>query len=124
MEPNFTGPALTIGIEEELMVLDAERLALASASAAIIGDPPDEHVKPELHECVLEIATSPAPDTAAAGAELRALRRRVRDAAARHDLRVGASGTHPFSRWEDQRISASDHYRALVSDLRFVARQE
>jgi glutamate---cysteine ligase / carboxylate-amine ligase len=124
MELNFTGPGLTIGIEEELMVLDAERLALANASGVIIGERPDEHVKPELHESVLEISTSPAADTVAAGAELRELRRRVRDAAARHDLRVGSSGTHPFSRWEDQRISAGEHYRALVSDLRFVARQE
>ena len=33
MEPKFTGPSFTIGIEEELMILDSESLALANAIA-------------------------------------------------------------------------------------------
>ena len=124
MEPNFTGPSYTLGIEEELMVLDAETLELANEAGAILAESSREHVKAELHESTLEIATSPAPDTARAGEELRALRLRVREVAAGHGLRIGSSGTHPFSLWEDQRITAGEHYRALVRDLRFVARQE
>jgi glutamate---cysteine ligase / carboxylate-amine ligase len=124
MEPNFTGPCHTIGIEEELMILDAESLGLTSSIGAVLEDADDERIKPELHECVLEIATRPAPDTRAAGEELRELRHRVREVAGGRGLAIGASGTHPFSRWEDQRISAGEHYRALISDLRFVARQE
>jgi len=72
MEPKFTGPSFTIGIEEELMILDSETLALANAIEAVLEEyGEDEHVKPELLEPVLEIATSPHPDTAAAGRELR-----------------------------------------------------
>jgi carboxylate-amine ligase len=48
----------------------------------------------------------------------------VSETAARHDLCIGSAGTHPFAMWEDQRISAQDRYRDLVSSLRFVARQE
>ena len=75
-------------------------------------------------ESVLEIATSPQPDTAAAGSELRALRARVARPAAARGLTIGSAGTHPFAMWEDQRIVARARYRDLVSDLRFVARQE
>ena len=77
MEPKFTGPSFTIGIEEELMILDSETLALANAIEAVLEEHgEDEHVKPELLEPVLEIATAPHPDTRAAGEQLRALRTR------------------------------------------------
>ena len=81
-------------------------------------------IKPELHESVLEIATKPCQDTREAGAELRGLRRQVAEVAARRDLTIGSAGTHPFARWEDQRISARPRYRDLIESLRFVARQE
>ena len=67
MEPKFTGPSFTIGIEEELMILDAGTLGLANAIEAVLdeyGENPG-HVKPELLEPVLEIATDPHPDTRA-----------------------------------------------------------
>jgi carboxylate-amine ligase len=75
-------------------------------------------------ESVLEIATEPCPDTVRAGEQLRALRNQVIETAQSKGLAIGAAGTHPFARWEDQRIVARSRYRDLVSDLRFVARQE
>jgi carboxylate-amine ligase len=124
VDANFTGPNYTIGIEEELMILDAATLELVNAIEALLEGQADERVKPELMESVLEIATSPQPDAAAAGAELRALRTQVAEVAAATGLTIGAAGTHPFALWEDQRIVGRDRYRDLVSDLRFVARQE
>ena len=83
MEPKFTGPSFTIGIEEELMILDSETLALANAIEAVLEEHGEDelHVKPELLEPVLEIATSPHPNTRAAGEQLRALRASVSEAA-------------------------------------------
>src|SRR5215217_5575941 len=125
MEPKFTGPSYTIGIEEELMILDSESLALANAIEAVLEEcGNDDAVKPELLESVLEIATAPHPDTAAAGRELRALRRDVAEAAGRRGLLIGSAGTHPFALWEDQRVSSRTRYRELIAALRFVARQE
>jgi carboxylate-amine ligase len=125
MEPKFTGPNYTIGIEEELMILDAETLALANAIETVLEEyGGDGDVKPELHESVLEIATKPCRGVPEAGAQLRALRRDVTEAAGRHGLCIGSAGTHPFARWEDQRIVSHPRYRELVSALRFVARQE
>jgi carboxylate-amine ligase len=124
MEHHFTGPSYTIGIEEELMIVDGESFELVNAIESLLEDAPDGQFKPELMESVLEIATKPAANTAEAGVELRALRRQVNEAAARRGLTVGSAGTHPFALWEDQRIAARSRYRELVSALRFVARQE
>ena len=125
MEPKFTGPSFTIGIEEELMILDSESLSLTNAIETVLEEyGEDDSVKPELLESVLEIATTPHANARAAGQDLRALRRGVAEAAGRRGLLIGSAGTHPFAMWEDQRIVARPRYRDLVSALRFVARQE
>jgi glutamate---cysteine ligase / carboxylate-amine ligase len=125
MEPKFSGPSFTIGIEEELMILDAETLELANAIEAVLEEHGEgDDVKPELLESVLEIATTPQPDTRAAGRQLRELRRSVIEAAGRRELCIGSAGTHPFAMWEDQRVSSRPRYRELIAALRFVARQE
>jgi carboxylate-amine ligase len=126
VKPNFTGPSYTLGIEEELMIVDRESWDLANAIEDLLEDAADGggDIKPELHESVLEIATKPCSDAREAGTELRGLRRRVAELASRHGLTIGSAGTHPFALWEDQRISARPRYRDLINALRFVARQE
>jgi carboxylate-amine ligase len=126
VEHNFTGPSYTIGIEEELMIVDPRSYELVNAIESLLEDAPDDEreIKPELMESVLEIATPPCRDTAEAAERLGTLRRQVAERAAGRGLTIGSSGTHPFALWEDQRISARTRYRQLVSALRFVARQE
>jgi carboxylate-amine ligase len=124
MEHRFTGPEGTVGVEEELMILDAASGHLASEIEALLADAPDEQVKPELIESVLEIATVPCDSIAGADAELRRLREEVRERARRHGLAIAGSGTHPLAHWEDQRIVGRERYRGLVNSLGFVARQE
>src|SRR4051794_27409505 len=124
MEAKFTGPAYTVGIEEELMILDSETLDLVNAIERLQEESPHGEIKPELMESVLEVSTNPCADLTEAGAQLRGLRRQVSDTAERQGLCIGSAGTHPTARWEDQRITASDRYRDLVDELRWVARQE
>ena len=124
MEPKFTGPAYTVGIEEELMILDPDSYALVNAIDDLLADSPEGEIKPELMESVLEISTKPCADMREAGTALRALRRQVREIADSKGLCIGSAGTHPVARWEDQRITAAPRYRDLVDELRFVARQE
>jgi glutamate---cysteine ligase / carboxylate-amine ligase len=125
MDHHFDGPRYTVGVEEELMILDSSSLDLVSAIDSILGeDPPSGEIKPEFLESVLEIATSPGPDVASVGAELLALRGIARDRARARGLQIGAAGTHPFARWEDQRVVSDDRYRGLIRSLGFVARQE
>lgn len=125
MDHRFVGPRFTVGIEEELMILDSSSLDLVSAIESILGeDPPSGEIKPEFLESVLEIATAPCPDVPSVGAELVSLRGLARDRAHARGLEIGAAGTHPFARWEDQRVVSDDRYRGLVRSLGFVARQE
>jgi carboxylate-amine ligase len=124
VQHQFAGHAFTIGIEEELMILDADSLELVNAIEALIEPAPAGEIKPELMESVLEISTEPCADIAQAGEQLRALRRQVAATAAARNLSIGSAGTHPFAMWEDQRIVARPRYRDLISALRFVARQE
>ncbi|GAC1325009.1 MAG: carboxylate-amine ligase [Thermoleophilaceae bacterium] len=126
MEHRFTGPSYTLGIEEELMIIDAETLELVNSIEAMLESMPQTigEVKPELMESVLEIATSPCANTREAGVQLRELRSQTQAVAGSHGLAIGSAGTHPFAMWEDQRIVARPRYRDLVAALRFVARQE
>jgi glutamate---cysteine ligase / carboxylate-amine ligase len=124
MEHRFTGPEGTVGVEEELMILDAASGQLASEIETLLAEAPDEQVKPELIESVLEIATVPCSSISEADAELRRLRADVRERAGRRGLTIAAAGTHPLAHWEDQRIVGRDRYRGLVNSLGFVARQE
>jgi glutamate---cysteine ligase / carboxylate-amine ligase len=124
MEHRFVGHAYTVGIEEELMILDARSLELVNAIEAMLEPSPLGEIKPELMESVLEISTDPCASVTEAGQQLRALRGQVCDTAAAKDMAIGSAGTHPFAMWEDQRIVARPRYRDLISALRFVARQE
>ncbi len=124
MDHAFSAPSYTVGVEEELMILDAETLDLVNAIEQLLEDAPDGKIKPELMESVLEVATEPWTTVAEAAIEIRALRRHASDVAGRRGLRIASAGTHPFARWEEQRIVGRPRYRALVDELAFVARQE
>ncbi len=124
MNHNFTGPLYTIGVEEELMILDADSLDLVNAIETLLESAPSGEIKPELMESVLEVSTDPCETMTQAGEQLRALRGQVIQTAASRKLAIGSAGTHPFAMWEDQRIVARPRYRDLISALRFVARQE
>jgi glutamate---cysteine ligase / carboxylate-amine ligase len=124
VEHHFDGHAYTIGIEEELMILDAGSLELVNAIEAMLEPAPAGEIKPELMESVLEISTAPCENVTQASEQLRALRRQVTETASSKGMAIGSAGTHPFAMWEDQRIVAHPRYRDLISALRFVARQE
>ena len=122
----FKGPAFTIGIEEELMILQPDGFDLAQEIEGILGDVPAryaEQVKPEFLQCVLEIATGVHSSVRSAGDELRELRAAVIAVAENRDLLIGAAGTHPFARWEEQRIVERERYEGLAEELGFILRQ-
>ena len=75
-------------------------------------------------QSVLEIATPVCHTAADVDAQLRELRGYVSEVAREQGLRVGSAGTHPFSLFERQRITAKDRYRALVDQMQYIARRE
>src|SRR2546422_6500193 len=118
----------TLGVEEEYMLLDGETFDLVqhidTVLAAVAGHELEPRINPELMQSVLEIAT-PVCHTPAEGAEqLRHIRAYVCGIARERGMRVGSAGTHPFSLFERQRITARDRYRNLADQLQYVARRE
>src|SRR3989475_100185 len=75
-------------------------------------------------QSVLEIATPVCHTPGEVADQLRRIRGYVCDIAREQGLRVGSAGTHPFSLFERQRITARDRYRALVDQMQYVARRE
>jgi glutamate---cysteine ligase / carboxylate-amine ligase len=127
LEHKFTGTPFTLGIEEELMICDADTLELTQGIERILGALPEElpgMVKPELMQSVLEIATEPCVSVGEAGGQLRHLRRVVREVAAELGMAIGAAGTHPSGLYEDQLIVDRERYKELVAELGWIAEQE
>jgi glutamate---cysteine ligase / carboxylate-amine ligase len=122
------GDPYTLGVEEEYMLLDASTFDLVqhidTVLAAVEGSELEKVIRPELMQSVLEISTPVCRNIADVDHQLRKLRTAVTQIAREMDLRVGSAGTHPFSLFERQRITARDRYRALVDQLQYVARRE
>ncbi|HXD70304.1 MAG TPA: carboxylate-amine ligase [Gaiellales bacterium] len=123
-----SGPPLTVGVEEEYMLLDPAGFDLVSGVEELLAEVVDtemaDRLKPELMQCVLESGTCVCADIPEAAADLRLIRQYVASHARSHNMRLGAAGTHPFSLFENQKITARDRYRALVEMLQYVARRE
>ena len=122
------GPALTVGVEEEFMLLDRESLDLVQRIEDILASEKRgefaELVTEELFESLIELHTPVCTTVAEAERQLRRLRVHGLAIAAAAGLRLGAAGTHPFSLFERQHVTVRDRYRALVDDLQYAARRE
>jgi carboxylate-amine ligase len=122
------GDLYTLGVEEEFMLLDPETFDLVqhidTVLEAMAGHEFSAHVNPELMQSVIEVATPVCRTPGDVDAQLRKLRTYVTEVAQQEGLRVGSAGTHPFSLFERQRITARDRYRNLVDQLQYVARRE
>jgi glutamate---cysteine ligase / carboxylate-amine ligase len=120
--------AYTLGVEEEYMLLDGETFDLVqhidSVLNAISGHELEARINAELMQSVLEIATPVCRTAGDVQRELLKLRAYVNEVGREQGMRVGSAGTHPFSLFERQRITARDRYRNLVDQLQYVARRE
>ncbi len=116
----------TVGIEEEFAILDPATLTLdhrfaelqeAAAEDEILADA----VAGELIQSEIEIRSGRGEDLADAVARQREARARLFKLAADRDALLAATGTHPWSPWQDQRIIDTDHYHRVERDLQYVA---
>ena len=113
----------TVGIEEELMVLDSNTLDLAPRAdellAALDGD---SRFKPELVAAQIELITPPAETVGEAAANLREGRRRL-SAAAEGELLLAGAGTHPFTAGAGA-LSTAERYAHTREEYGCVAQRQ
>ena len=117
----------TLGVEEELMLLEPAGWSLAQSSDDVLARLSDElspHTFPETHAAVVELATGIHPDVDGVVAELTSLRNRLSCELDAMGLAVAAAGTHPLTVREETEVSGAVRYRALDDSMRVLARRE
>src|SRR5690348_7924665 len=119
-----SGTDFTVAVEEEFALLDPESLELVNRfeelKAAAAGSDLDEHLVGELIASEAEVRTGKCADFAEAASRMAERRAQLQALARDQGLQLGATGTHPWSRWQDQRIIDTPHYRRNDEILRYV----
>jgi glutamate---cysteine ligase / carboxylate-amine ligase len=117
IEQNF-GPSLTVGVEEEIWIVDAETLQLVPAVEEFVTAAEQRTLpgalKTELHASVVELATEKSETAEGAIERLLELRQAAREIAQTNGHRVAASGSYPTSIPAEQEIAPVDRYRDFV----------
>lgn len=111
-----SAPPWLLGVEEELMLVDAATLEPARDGFSRVFGEPTDRIKPELFESFVEITTTAVETPEEAGAELRSLRNEAAERAAAHGLAVLATGSHPTARGRVP-IIPIERYRRLKAKL-------
>jgi carboxylate-amine ligase len=119
---------LTLGVEEELMIVDPDTLdqvpAVDRIIAGVAGRDLPGVVKTELFASVFELNTHPCETAAEADAALVELRRAAAEAADAEGLAVAAAGSHPFARPEAQPVVKEERYVSFVGYAGISARRQ
>jgi glutamate---cysteine ligase / carboxylate-amine ligase len=117
----------TIGLEEEVMLLDPADWSLAQRSDDVLPQLPQalaEHVSAETHQGALELSTDPHRTVGEAIAQIAGLRAWLAAELAAQGLAVAAAGTHPFALWTDTRVSPASRYQVILRTMGDLARRE
>ncbi len=116
----------TIGVEEEYQIIDPETRALRPRGQQVLREARQElgdDVQPELFRSQIETATPVCRTLAEVRTELIHSRRALIDAAESEGSRLGAAGTHPFSLWDDQKVTPKARYRGILENYQHIARE-
>ena len=120
-------PALTLGVEEEYLLVDLE-------SRDLVSDPPPqlmeectrllaERVSPELMRAQVEVGTSICHSLTDAREQLTDLRGTIAEVSSKFGFAPIAVSTHPFARWLEQKQTAKQRYQALTAEMQATARR-
>jgi carboxylate-amine ligase len=118
-------PRLTIGIEEEFQIVDAQGQlkshieTLLAAAGGRLG----EQLKREMMQSVVEAGTKICADISEARDEIHTLRGTIAALLKPAGLRIASAGTHPFSHWQDQEVTEAERYKILEEELQDVIRE-
>jgi carboxylate-amine ligase len=121
----LTAPSLTLGLEEEYLLVDP-------VSRDLVAAPPEgfmqrcqdrlgDRVAHELLQSQLEVGTTVCRDVGAARAQLTELRATVALTVREFGMAMIAASTHPFANWRAQKKVEKERYRVLARDMQALA---
>jgi glutamate---cysteine ligase / carboxylate-amine ligase len=125
--PAAPEPPWTVGVEEEVMLVDPGDWSLASRIDDVLPALSRRVAAAacaETHGSALELASRPHPTAAAAAAELADLRAGLVADLGPLGLRAAVAGTHPFALWSDVEVSRGARYQSIYASMRELARRE
>jgi glutamate---cysteine ligase / carboxylate-amine ligase len=118
------GTDFTVAVEEEFALLDPVTLELTDRFEELFAAAQETDLAPnivgELIASEVEVRTGRCTGFAEAAAAMQERRSRLHGLARELQLGLGGTGTHPWSRWQDQRIIDTPHYRRNDELLRYV----
>jgi glutamate---cysteine ligase / carboxylate-amine ligase len=118
------GTDFTLAVEEEFALLDPHTLGLVNrfedVQAAARGTELEPHLVGELIASEVEIRTGRCEGFAEAAAKMAERRSQLHPLVRELGVALGGTGSHPWSRWQDQRIIDTPHYRRNDEILRYV----
>jgi glutamate---cysteine ligase / carboxylate-amine ligase len=119
-----SGADFTVAVEEEFALIDPDTLELTNRfeemKAGAAGTELDEHLVGELIASEIEVKTGRCRDFVEAAEHMARRRLQLADLADEFGVGLAATGTHPWSRWQDQRIIDTPHYRRNSEILQYV----
>jgi len=119
-----SGSDFTVAVEEEFALLDPDSLALTNRFEELQEGARGTDLEPflmgELIASEVEATTGRCESFGEASARLGERRGQLVRLADGLGISLGATGTHPWSRWQEQRIIDTPHYRRNDELLRYV----
>lgn len=115
------GSDFTVGLEEELLLVDAETLQLAPVAGAVLGamEVPPTAAGHEAYAAQLELRSSPSGTVAEAVEELASLRARAATAGAT----LLGGGLHPTAGLGDAELVPATRYERVADEMRGLLRR-
>jgi len=114
----------TVAVEEEFALVDPASLDLTNrfedVKAAAAGTPLEDHLVGELIASEVEVRTGRCETFADVPGVMADRRAQLQALVEPMGLLLGATGTHPWADWKDQRIIDTPHYRRNDELLRYV----
>jgi glutamate---cysteine ligase / carboxylate-amine ligase len=119
--------AYTVGVEEEVMLVDPINWGLAHRIDTVMPRLPEELLgsfAAETHGSALELQTGVHAQVGSAMRELAELRNLLDDTLENLGLQAASAGTHPFAVWQEIVVSAGERYQFVYGSMRELARRE
>ena len=122
-----SSPAISMGVELELQILNSRDYNLARDAADLLALlEKTKHpgaIKPEITESMIELNSSIHLSYESLLAELRQIRDIVAQAAGQLNLRIAGGGSHPFHKWSERRIYPTERFKYLLEVYGYLAKQ-
>jgi carboxylate-amine ligase len=123
-EKTTIGTELTLGVEEELHVVDLKTRELVPRAPEVLDQLGEEHFSAELHRSVVETNTPVAATLDELREGVVALRREAVGVAESLGLGLIAAGTVPIVDLESLPVTPTSRYRRMLDEYQMLAREQ